>query len=122
MARLAWRNRQRREPGAAALVKPEQRHQAQLPREMRERQPFLLDVAGRVMAAPWPKGRELPGDDLRLLAVLDCIANSPLPGKVCWCWSDREPEPVKDAPPVWLAAWCRDRACYRLDPASQEAR
>jgi hypothetical protein len=117
----AWRVKQKRVPGAAALLKAEQRHRLPLPREMRERQPFVIDVATHTLCAPWPRNRMLPGDDLRLMQVMKCLASAKLPGAVCWCWPDRAPEPI-DVRPGWLASWCRDRCCYRLDPASQEAR
>jgi hypothetical protein len=48
----------KRAPGAAAMPKPEQRHQLPLPHEMRERQPF----GSRTLVAPWPRRRELQGD------------------------------------------------------------
>jgi hypothetical protein len=112
------RPKAKRVPGASSRILPENRSALPLPREMRDRLPFLADLAGRRLIAPW--SRELPGDADRLLAVLKCIANIPMPGKVCWCWPDRAPEPV-DPRPGWLISWMRDRMCYRLDLPRQES-
>jgi hypothetical protein len=93
-----------------------------LPQSQRVHQPFVADAVGHRLIAPWPRGRELPGDDLRLRAVLTYLANYPLPSGPCWCWPDRAPEPIKDVAPNWVLHWMRDRCCYSLAPASPEPR
>jgi hypothetical protein len=119
----AGSRKSKRAPGSMQMLKlkAEARHLLPLPRERHATLPFVADVATRTLCAPWPRGRELPGDAERLMQVMKCLAEAKLPGQVCWCWPDRASELI-DARPGWLAAWCRDKACYRIDPASQEAR
>jgi hypothetical protein len=91
------------------------RHRIPLPLERRQLQPFVLDSrAGRVIA-PWPRKRAQPGDEERLDATLARIDGEMLPALVCWCWPDRDPEPVRDMAPDWLRHWSRDRAVYVVE-------
>jgi hypothetical protein len=80
----ARQTRQRRQPGSLERLVSESRYKLPLPVEQRAKQGFVVDVAGKMVVAPW-------------------------------CWPDCAPEPIQ-AQPGWLAAWCRDRACYRLEP------
>jgi hypothetical protein len=82
---------------------------------MRERQPFVFDARTMRLIAPWPRKRPQPGDEARLDALLDRLDLEALPAAVCWCWPDRDPEPVGDVGPGWLARWAFDRAVYRIE-------
>jgi hypothetical protein len=111
----AGHRKSKRLPGSTARIAPEQRHRLSLPHEMHERRPFLADIAGRTLVAPWPRGRELPGDAERLVAVLHCLANMTSPSKVCWCWpdADRAPELIKDPDPMGRSVVERPRLLSR---------
>jgi hypothetical protein len=90
------------------------RHRCPLPEERRAELPFVWD-GRRMLIAPWPPSkRTLPyGDQQRPEAVTARIGTLP-EDAVVWLWPDRDPAPVGEVGPGWLAAWARDRAVYRL--------
>jgi hypothetical protein len=91
------------------------RHRCPLPAEQRAKQPFLLDMRGRRLLAPWPPKRMQSGDQERLEVLMaQLIEIEELPGPLCWVWPDREPEAIIGIGDGWLAAQRRDRACYRV--------
>jgi hypothetical protein len=91
------------------------RHRCPLPEEQRRQQPFLWD--GRTLIAPWPPSRlALAFSDEQRLEAVTARLGTPPPSAVVWLWPDREPAPVGEVRPGWLAAWARDRACYRIAP------
>jgi hypothetical protein len=80
---------------------------------MRDRQPFVVDAISGRLIAPWPRRRPADGDDWRLWETIQRLDLDALPAALCWCWPDRDPEPVA-ARPDWLRHYERDRAVYRL--------
>jgi hypothetical protein len=99
---------------AAINAEPRDRHRLPVPFEMRERQPFLVDVMRMEIIAPWPRRRPAPGDEWRMWQTIQSIDVDALPALLCWCWPDRDPEPVSGVGPGWLMAYARDHSVYRL--------
>jgi hypothetical protein len=85
-----------------------------VPIEMRHRQPFVVDAAAGEIIAPWPPDRPAAGDEWRLWVTVQRIDLDALPAALCWCWPDRDPEPVAAARLDWLKHYARDRAVYRM--------
>jgi len=86
------------------------RHLLPLPPERRAQQPFVLDARTGQIIAPWPRKRPQPGDEARMDAMVEQLPRM-LPGPVCWCWPDREPEPVvAEDMRLWLRRWSSDKA------------
>jgi hypothetical protein len=98
----------------SALAAERARHLCPLPEEMRDHQPFLVDALSMHIIAPWPPKRPADGDEWRLAETVQRLDLDALPAALCWCWPDRDPEPVGNVGAGWPAAWERDRAVSRL--------
>jgi hypothetical protein len=99
---------------AAVVSEPRDRHKLPVPLEMRDRQPFVVDVMRMEIIAPWPRRRPAPGDEWRLWETIQRLDVDALPALLCWAWPDRDPVPVAQAGAGWLAAYERDHSVYRL--------
>ena len=47
--------------------------------------------------------------------MLDRLDVSELPSLLCWCWPDREPVPLGEVGPVWLAHFSKGKAVFALE-------
>jgi len=90
------------------------RHLLPVPEEMRERHGFIVDALSGHIIAPWPPKRPADGDEWRLWATVQRLGRAALPTALCWCWPDRDPEPVGNVGAGWLKNYERDKAVYRL--------
>ena len=115
--------RSKRAPGTTAKLQSEHRHQLPLPTEALQQRPFIFDSQSQTLVAPWGRTHSTFATETMLTAMIRVLVENGSPHGVYWVHPDRPPTRV-EAEDVhrWLMHWCRDRACYRLDPTSPEPR